>query len=81
MAELVYARALRRAADILGSVEALRIRLNVSSFALENWIGGKTEPPGLVFLAAVDIIIEAKLRETRLLGKARPSEGLTPPKD
>jgi len=52
----VYARALRRAADILGGKDVLRAALHVPMHSLEQWLDGHSEPPTDVFLKAVDIL-------------------------
>jgi len=52
----VYARALRRAADILGGKDTLRAALHVPMHSLEQWLDGRSEPPTDVFLKAVDIL-------------------------
>ncbi len=52
----LQARALRRAADILGGKDKLRATLRVPMASLEQWLAGKALPPMDVFLRAVDII-------------------------
>ena len=52
----VYARALRRAADILGGKDMLRAALHVPMPSLDQWLEGRSEPPVDVFLKAVDIL-------------------------
>jgi hypothetical protein len=52
----VYARALRRAADILGGKDELRAALHVPLRSLEDWLDGRSEPPMDIFLKAVDIL-------------------------
>jgi hypothetical protein len=54
----VYARTLRRAADLLGSEEKLALRLNVTPSHLALWIKDVAATPADVFLRAVDIITE-----------------------
>jgi hypothetical protein len=51
-------RALRQAAEIEGSTLKLSQRLRVSYDELIEWQLGATPPPRLVFLRAVDIIVE-----------------------
>lgn len=63
----VYARALERAAQVLGSKERLRARLGVKAHELEQWLSAGSEPPTEVFLAAVDI-----LSGTPVVARARP---------
>ena len=55
-ATTVHARALQRAADILGGKEPLRAALRVPMVRLEEWLKGHSEPPMDIFLRAVDII-------------------------
>ena len=52
----VQARALRRAADILGGKAKLRAVLHVPMPSLEQWLDGTALPPMDVFLKAVDIL-------------------------
>ena len=63
----VYARALQRAAQVLGGEDRLRARLGVKTHDLEQWLAGGREPPTEVFLAAVDI-----LSDTPVVARARP---------
>ena len=72
MAE-VHARALRRAADILGGLEPLRSSLRVTASDLQRWLDGQAEPPASVFLLTVDIIIEYKVRRACAQAKHLPS--------
>ena len=65
MQETVYSRALRRAAQTLGGVEALRAHLQVSMTLLQRWIQGETLPPEAVFLKVVDLLSENELAEIR----------------
>ena len=57
----VYMHALRRAAQGLGSVEALRAHLQVSMSQLSSWLHGETPPPDAVFLQVVDLLAEEEL--------------------
>jgi hypothetical protein len=52
-----YARALHRACLILGGVEELARHLGVSDAAMRSWLEGRDEPPQMVFLAAVEIVL------------------------
>jgi hypothetical protein len=52
----VYARTLKRAAEIVGSEEGLASRLEVELAQLGFWLRGAATPPTRVFLAAVDLI-------------------------
>jgi DNA-binding transcriptional regulator YiaG len=52
----VYARVLRRGAEILGGEEELATYLGVPTGHVSDWIQGKWEAPTSVFLKAVDIV-------------------------
>lgn len=54
----VHARALKRAAEILGGIDKLATFLNVPPFPLKFWIEGMDVPPLRAFLKAVDAIAE-----------------------
>jgi hypothetical protein len=51
------ARALHRACVVLGGIGALAQHLGVSEPALRAWLEGRDEPPHMVFLAAVEIVL------------------------
>ena len=57
----VVIRALRRAAQHLGSAEALRAHLQVSMSQLNSWLEGETRPPDAVFLRVVDLLADEEL--------------------
>jgi hypothetical protein len=57
----VRARALWRAAHILGGSRALRTYLNVPALLLAAWMSGTEAPPTDVFLKAVDLIVDKQL--------------------
>jgi hypothetical protein len=57
----VYMSALRRAAQSLGSVEALRAHLQVPMSQLAGWLHGEAPPPEAVFLKVVDLLAEEEL--------------------
>jgi len=61
----VYARTIKRAAEIVGGEVALAKRLSVSPDKIAHWIEGRETPHTSVFLKAVDIISEHKLANTR----------------
>jgi hypothetical protein len=54
----VYARTLRRAANMVGGIDELAARLNVSREDLVHWTQGTRRAPPTVFLQAVDIVLE-----------------------
>jgi hypothetical protein len=53
----VYVRTLHRACVILGGFDALARHLGVPGAELRPWLQGRTEPPYLLFLAAVEILL------------------------
>jgi hypothetical protein len=52
-----YARALHRACLILGGVDQLAKHLGLSEVAVRGWLEGRDDPPQMVFLAAVEIVL------------------------
>jgi len=58
----VYARTLRRAAELLGGESALAAQLGVTKNELDLWIRNFVRPPGDAFLKAADIVGEHELR-------------------
>jgi len=77
----VYTRVLHRACQIVGGIEPLAARLRVPVPTLYRWLDGETEPPTLVFLKAVDIVMPAWSTDDELLAQAlrasRPKKPLT----
>jgi len=59
----IYARTLRRAANIVGGVNELAARLNVPREDLVYWMQGTKRAPTRVFLQAVDIVLAADSSE------------------
>ena len=55
--ETTYARTLHRACLILGGAEALAKHLGVPDAPLRKWLEGSEEPPQMVFLAAIEIVL------------------------
>ena len=55
--QTTQARALHRACLILGGVDRLARHLGVSEAALRAWLEGRDDPPQMVFLAAVEIVL------------------------
>ncbi len=53
----VYARTLRRAAEIVGGVQQLGAQLGVRSEDLVYWMQGTKQVPQEIFLRAVDIVV------------------------
>jgi hypothetical protein len=56
-AQTTYVRALHRACLILGGVAPLGRHLGVSEGTLRHWLEGHDDPPQMVFLAAIEIIL------------------------
>jgi hypothetical protein len=52
----VWARTLRRAAELVGGELTLATKLNVRPSDLTVWLNAQAKPPPEVFLKAVDII-------------------------
>jgi DNA-binding transcriptional regulator YdaS (Cro superfamily) len=65
----VYARTLRRAAEIVGGEEQLAAQLNVPPNWLSLWCRGLGAPTSDAFLAAVDIVVA---HQTSAVARARP---------
>ena len=55
--QTTYARALHRACLVLGGAEQLSKHLGVSEAALLSWLEGREDPPQMVFLASVEIVL------------------------
>jgi len=55
--ETTQARALHRACVILGGVPQLAAHLGVAESTLQAWLEARDEPPQMVFLAAVEIVL------------------------
>jgi hypothetical protein len=66
----VYTRVLHRACQIAGGVEPLAARLRVPVATLYRWLDGASEPPTLVFLKAVDIVMPAWSADDELFVEA-----------
>jgi len=58
----VYARTLRRAAELVGGEAELAAQLGVTKKELDLWIRNFVRPPSDVFLKAADIVGEHELR-------------------
>lgn len=54
----LYARTLKRAAQVVGGTEQLAISLKVTPSHLALWLGGAEPTPPDIFLKAVDLITE-----------------------
>ena len=55
--QTTYARALHRACLILGGVPQMAGHLGVPEATLRAWLEGRDDPPQMVFLAAVEIVL------------------------
>lgn len=73
MLQDIHQRALRRAAEILGGNEQLRLHLEASEAEFSSW-AARRELPREVFLRLVDIITE---EEVRNIGRYRPVKAVT----
>ncbi len=54
----VHAKTLQRAAEIVGGEQQLALRLKVTPSHLALWIQGIEQPPGDIFLQAVDLVVD-----------------------
>ena len=64
MLQDIHQRALRRAAEILGGNEQLRLHLGASEAEFSSWTA-RRELPREIFLRLVDIITEEEVRNIR----------------
>ena len=55
--QTTYARALHRACLILGGVPQMAGHLGLPEATLRAWLEGRDDPPQMVFLAAVEIVL------------------------
>ena len=60
----IHKRALKRAAEILGGEEKLRLHLGVTEGDFLTW-GGARELPRNIFLRLVDIITDEEVRQVQ----------------
>jgi hypothetical protein len=58
----IHSRALRRAAEILGGDEQLRVHLGATEGEFASWTGAR-ELPRSIFLRLVDIITDEEVRQ------------------
>jgi hypothetical protein len=72
----VYARAMRRAAQILGGPEALSAHLGAAADDLACWLNGSKRVPDDVFLRVVDIVSAHEIAE--ISGRHRNLKGSAP---
>ena len=61
----VHARAMIRAAEILGGIEALSAHLGTSQAQVVLWMNGHQVPPRDIFLRVVDVLSENNMTELR----------------
>ena len=59
----VHCRALVRAAEIMGGVEALSAHLGTSQAQVVLWMNGHQLPPQHIFLRVVDVLCDNNLAE------------------
>jgi len=55
--QTTYARTLHRACLILGGEAQLAVHLGIAEGALRDWLEGREDPPQMVFLAGIEIIL------------------------
>lgn len=60
----IHKRALKRAAEILGGSEQLRLHLGATEGDFASW-GGTRELPRTIFLRLVDIITDEEVRQVQ----------------
>jgi hypothetical protein len=58
LAVSVYARAVRRAAELLGGRDNLAAALQVPRAEIDKWLAEEKKPPRDMFLRVVDLIID-----------------------
>ncbi len=68
----VHAKTLQRAAEILGGEQQLALKLKVTPSHLALWIQGIEQPPGDIFLKAVDLVVDNDVL-SRLPGTREPA--------
>ena len=66
----VHTRALHRACQILGGVEALAKYLGAAQSTVHRWLEGEEIPPASAFLKAVDLILPTWGPEDDALARA-----------
>jgi hypothetical protein len=66
----IHQRALKRAAEILGGDEKLRIHLGATEGDFSGWSCTTRELPRNIFLRLVDIITEEEVRSVRRSARA-----------
>lgn len=72
----VYSRTLQKAAETAGGRKRLARLLRVPLAELEKWIADKDEPPMVIFLKAVDLVLE----QATSSGASEPGDP-PPPRD
>ena len=82
MAESIYIRTLRRAVDISGGAGRLARDFGVPAHQIERWLDGVGEPPIEIFLRAVDVVVNRKLRDVgRDSDSQRSADSVRPEKE
>jgi hypothetical protein len=75
------AECITRAAQLLGGLDRLARELYLTTRVLERWVDGRSNPPTVIFLKLVDILLGDHVptpdtnapSERRINGKASPS--------
>jgi hypothetical protein len=73
----VYSRTLQKAAELAGGQKTLARLLRVPLAELEKWIADKDQPPTIIFLRAVDLVLD----ETAPPGAGSEPGEPSPPRD
>lgn len=71
----VHSKTLQRAAEIVGGEQQLALRLKVTPSHLALWIQGIEQPPGDIFLQAVDLVLDNDVLSKLPAGSRQPAEG------
>ena len=66
----VHVKTLRRAAELAGGEQELALLLKVTPSHLHLWMMGFADPPGDIFLRAVDLVLEHTLPAAKHSGDA-----------
>jgi hypothetical protein len=70
----LYVKTLQRAAEICGGEQELAFKLRVTPSHLALWLRGIEQPPGAIFLRAVDLVMEFEMKKlaTRVQDENQP---------
>lgn len=77
----VHVKTLKRAAEVAGGEQELAVLLKVTPSHLRLWMTGFTDPPGDIFLCAVDLVLGRSLPAPFKPGEAQGDSSVElPPK-